>query len=90
MPAAASSSAVVSELGCSDTLRCARRSCWTRLQQRGYCGRAETALRMMVLGDDDPAARGTHGLDHHVGVDRLDRVEVDKACVDPVEGQLIG
>ena len=62
----------------------------SRLEQRGYDGRAETALGMMVLGDDDPAARGIRGLDQRVGVNRLDRVEVDDACVDAVERELIG
>ena len=31
------------------------------LEQRGCDGRAEAALRMMVLGDDQPAARRPRG-----------------------------
>ena len=40
----------------------------SRLEQRGHHGRAETALGVMVLGDDDPAARGIRGLDERVDV----------------------
>ena len=45
---------------------------------------------MMVLGDDEPAAGGIRGGDERVGVDGLDRVEVDHARVDPVKRELIG
>jgi hypothetical protein len=59
-------------------MRCAWRRCRrrpaaellnARLEQCGYYGRAETALGMVVLGDDDPAARGIRGLDQRVQVE---------------------
>ena len=60
------------------------------LEQRGCHGGADAALGMMVLGDDEPAARGIRGGDERVGVDGLDRVEIDYARVDAVQRELIG
>ena len=60
------------------------------LDQRGCHGRPEAALGMMVLGDDEPAARRIRGGDERVGVDGLDRIEVDHARVDAVQRELIG
>ena len=60
------------------------------LKQRGSHGGAEAALGMMVLGDDEAPAGGIRGGGERVGVDGLDRVEVDHARVDPVKRELIG
>ena len=60
------------------------------LEQRSRYCRAEAALGTMVLGDDDPPAGRIRGGDQRVGVDRLDRIRVDHARVDPVPRELIG
>ena len=43
-----------------------------RGEQGGRDGRAETALGMVVLGDDDPALGGLRGGDERLDVDGLD------------------
>ena len=45
---------------------------------------------MVVLGDDQPAAGDRRGRGERLGVDRLDRVQVDDPGVDAGAGQLIG
>src|SRR5580693_7947061 len=51
---------------------------------------AETALGMVVLGDDQPSAGGRGGGGERGGVRRLDRVQVDDPGADAVGGQLAG
>jgi hypothetical protein len=53
-------------------------------------GGAEAALRVVVLGDDQPAAGGRGGRGERGGVGRLDRVQVDDPGADAVGGQLVG
>ena len=52
-------------------------------------GGADAALRVMVLGDDEPPSGGRGGRRQRGGVDRLDRVQVDDARGDAVGLELI-
>ena len=62
---------------------------WRRLGERREHGVAQAALGPVVLDGDDAAGRPGR-LDRVAGVERLDRVEVDDACLDAVGGERLG